>query len=74
MLYLVGHFSVTNLRPTFALVAQDADISPLPSPPPKGCPARFPGVTSETKLAVTKTLKENHINLHGFRNEQGLHK
>ena len=37
-------------------------------------PGRFLGVTPETKLAVTRALKENHIKLHGFRNEQGLHK
>ncbi|KZT67500.1 hypothetical protein DAEQUDRAFT_767051 [Daedalea quercina L-15889] len=49
-------------------------LFPLPSSPPSSrCPERFPGITHKTKLAVTRALKDNHTQLHAFRNEQGLH-
>ena len=50
-------------------------LFPLPSPPPTTkCPARLPGITHETKIAVTKTLKENHVQRGAFINEEGFHK
>ncbi|KAH9927609.1 uncharacterized protein B0H18DRAFT_954315 [Fomitopsis serialis] len=49
-------------------------LFPLPSPPPSTkCPERLPGITYETKLAVTKTLKENHEQRHAFINDEGFH-
>ncbi|TFY67529.1 hypothetical protein EVJ58_g1558 [Rhodofomes roseus] len=49
-------------------------LFPLPSPPPSTkCPERLPGITHETNLAVTKTLRENHVQRHAFINDQGFH-
>ncbi|TFY67493.1 hypothetical protein EVJ58_g1578 [Rhodofomes roseus] len=49
-------------------------LFPFPSPAPSNaCPERFPGITYETKLALTRKLKDNHTQFHAFRNEQGLH-
>ncbi|KAI0776927.1 hypothetical protein BD413DRAFT_523845 [Trametes elegans] len=45
---------------------------PTAAPSPKG-PARLPGVTHESSVALLKTLKDDHIRFHAFFNDRGFH-
>ncbi|KAI0357098.1 hypothetical protein OH77DRAFT_1422596 [Trametes cingulata] len=47
---------------------------PLPSPPSsRQFPARLPGVTHASGLALVNTLKDNHVKWHAYFNDRGFH-
>ncbi|KAI0919854.1 hypothetical protein AcV5_001812 [Taiwanofungus camphoratus] len=49
-------------------------LFPLPSPAPSLlCPARFPGISHASKVAVAEALKENHQTRFAFITDDGLH-
>lgn len=71
-LFLNAHSGKTNNMPSNA-TRIDA-LFPVPSPPPSPLsPARFPGGSHESSLALCRTLIENHTRHHVFFNDKGFH-
>ncbi|KAH9895753.1 hypothetical protein C8Q73DRAFT_644436 [Cubamyces lactineus] len=49
-------------------------LFPLPSSPPSSqAPARLPGITHASSVALANALKDNHVKWHGFFNDLGFH-
>ena len=68
--------AVLVVPPTMPISSEDIDaLFPLPSSPPSAlCPTPLSGTTHESKVAVTKTLKDNHTLWHAYLNDMGFHK
>jgi len=49
-------------------------LFPFPSPPPSSLsPARLPGASHQSGLALTKALKDDYKRWHVFFNDKGFH-
>lgn len=50
-------------------------LFPVPASAPSAqAPARFPGTTIETTVALQDKLKDNHVKWHIFLNKKRFHK